>query len=26
VEQEKARLDDWRRKLDQLGEMLSALV
>jgi valyl-tRNA synthetase len=26
VEQEKARLDDWRRKLEQLGEMLAALA
>jgi valyl-tRNA synthetase len=26
VEQEKARLEDWRRKLEQLGEMLAALA
>ena len=26
VDQEKARLEDWRRKLEQLGEMLSALA
>ncbi len=26
VEQEKARLEDWRTKLQQLGEMLAALA